>query len=268
MSLEAWSYSALNHLLRICSAQFLFQRIAGLEPAFESPNLVLGRSVHHAAAYIRARQMRGELATADDAREVFVESFDILSSNPVVRFEEGEAEAIREQGLLLVDLLHAHIGDEEVIAVEQEFEVPLVDEHGVVVSELPLRGYIDLVVREPEGRVVVVDVKTSGRRYSQARVQSYLQATVYAWAARQLYGDVGFRFDVLVKTRKPQFQRLTTARGPQDFARFLSLVKVAERMVEADAYAPADGWCCPGCGYRTACRAWSADSTEATSEAA
>src|SRR5437868_2919273 len=106
---EAYSYSALNQLLRVCGLQFFFQRVEGLEPDEESSNLILGSAIHHAHAFLRVQQKRGERVVLDDAKQVFAESLATLAEGGLVHFEEGEFEEKREAGLGYVDLLHANL---------------------------------------------------------------------------------------------------------------------------------------------------------------
>jgi RecB family exonuclease len=253
---EAWSYSALNQLLRICGAQFFFERVAGMEPSELSPAPILGSSLHHAHAFARVRQMRGEPIVLDDLRDVFSESFLALTEDERVVLDQGEREQLRADGLAYVELLAAHLGDERVVAVEHEFLVPI--EHAGERLARPLRGFIDLIVIDHEGRTVFVDLKTAATKYTRAKLDNDLQATAYSYAASKLYpGGAGFRFDVVTKRTRPSFERYFVERTEADFARLFALVKTAERMIAAGAFIPADGsYFCGGCGHRAACRAW------------
>lgn len=257
---EAWSFSSLNQYLRICGAQFLFQRVQGLDPESESPNLVLGSAVHHAHAFVRSRQKAGKPTVLDDARQVFVESFEAMASNPIVAFQEGEAESLREEGLKYVDLIATNLGKEEVVAVEQDFEVPLVDSTGEVL-ERPLRGSFDLVLRAADGSLVVEDLKTAAVRYSADKLANDLQATTYCYAASRLWpGGARFRFAVVLKHRKPTFERIEVVRHQAAFDRLIALVRMAEKGIDAGVFVPNDGcWACNGCGYRSACAKWAAE---------
>ena len=54
----------------------------------------------------------------------------------------------------------------EVVAVEQPFAVPLIDQETGEVLERDLVGTLDLLERDAEG-LVVVDLKTSARKYTR-----------------------------------------------------------------------------------------------------
>jgi hypothetical protein len=53
----------------------------------------------------------------------------------------------------------------EIVGVEQPFDVPLIDLDTGEVLDRALVGTLDLIERDGEGRVVVVDLKTSARKY-------------------------------------------------------------------------------------------------------
>jgi hypothetical protein len=209
---------------------------------------------------MRVRQQRGEPVLLDDARQVFVESYDVLASTPIADFCEGERDELRENGLVYVGLIRAKLGNEEVVAVEHEFEVPLVDPSTGEVFDRPLRGVFDLVVRDVDGSPIVVDLKTAASRYSALRLTTDLQATTYSYAASRLWkGGARFRFDVVLKQRKPSLEQVEVIRGPADYLRFITLVRMVERSIAADVFLPNDGsYFCQGCAFREPCGAWPA----------
>jgi RecB family exonuclease len=50
------------------------------------------------------------------------------------------------------------------------------------VLDRALVGALDLVERDASGRIVVVDLKTSARRYTDLQVEASLQLSVYSYA--------------------------------------------------------------------------------------
>ncbi|PYM12562.1 MAG: PD-(D/E)XK nuclease family protein, partial [Candidatus Rokuibacteriota bacterium] len=63
---------------------------------------------------------------------------------------------------------------------------------------------------------MVVDLKTSGRKYTDLQVEASLQLTVYSYATAMNgladQEDLRLRFDVLTKTRVPELLRYLTSR--------------------------------------------------------
>lgn len=255
----AWSYSALKQLLGVCGLQFRFERIEKQEPDALAVEPIVGSCLHHVHAYARHRQRSGEPIHVDDLRAVFTESWALLTQDP--RVQVGDPARELNDGLKLVDLLHANLSQEEILGIEEDFEIPLLDADGTELPR-PLVGVMDLVVRDTEGRVVVVDLKTAASRYPDSRCRTDLQATTYLLAASHLYGGpLLFRWDLVVKKVRPTFERLYTTRGADDFRRLIALVKTADRLVEAGIFVPADAgsaFFCAGCGYKKSCAAWAA----------
>lgn len=103
--------------------------------------------------------------------------------------------------------------DVEVVAVEREFQLPLVDDLGLEHPHWLRGGKIDLVLRcRKHGHVTVVDHKTSGEDVSvgstyRQRLIMNGQASHYMHAVRELLGvePKSFIFDVLVKPRLKPF---------------------------------------------------------------
>ncbi len=100
----------------------------------------------------------------------------------------------------------------EVVGVEVPFEVPLIAQETGELLDRPLVGSLDLLERSPEGRLVVVDIKTASRKYTALQVEASLQLSIYSYATAMNgladQEDLRLRFDVLTKSRS------STATGP------------------------------------------------------
>ena len=66
-----WSYSAVNQFLRICPAQFAFQRIWKLKPAFVTESLPFGSAFHRTAEIFWHKRAEGGDASADMLADLF-----------------------------------------------------------------------------------------------------------------------------------------------------------------------------------------------------
>lgn len=133
--------------------------------------------------------------------------------------------------------------DVEVLAVEREFQLPLIDDLGLKHPHWLRGGKIDLVLRcRKHGHVTVVDHKTSGEDVSvgstyRQRLILNGQASHYMHAAREVFGvePTSFMFDVLVKPRLKPFN-VTASRAaketPEEYERRI-LAAMAEK---PDAY--------------------------------
>lgn len=66
-----------------------------------------------------------------------------------------------------------------------------------------------------------------------------------------------FRYDIVVKNKKPVFEQHTTTRCPDDFHRLASLARLAESMIAAEHFAPSEqSFYCAGCAYQGTCASW------------
>lgn len=124
-------------------------------------------------------------------------------------------------------------------ATELPFEVELVHPGTGEVLAVPLQGWIDLI--EADG--TVVELKTLSRTPDAGALALNLQLSAYSYAASRIYREQPpLRLDVLLKTRRPRFERVPVERGAADDARLFLLAEEALRAIEAQAFFPNPGW--------------------------
>jgi hypothetical protein len=121
--------------------------------------------------------------------------------------------------------------DVESVAVEQAFDIPLVNpDIGAVSRKFALAGKIDAIVRLSDGRLAVLEYKTAGEDISPEaeywqRLRCDAQISVYVLAARAIGHDVAtVLYDV---TRKPTI-RLRQNETPDQYGQRL-LADIGER---------------------------------------
>jgi putative RecB family exonuclease len=268
---EHWSYSSINQFLNICSLQWAFQRLYKVPKAFTSVSLVFGSAFHRAMEWAGMIRMEGGSPKPDDGAALFDDLWARqLEETPDVRFdEETDAESCGKQGRdMIACAIREWPADERVLGVNRAFAVPLVDRHGVAL-ERPLVGELDCVV-EREQAQVIVDWKTSARRWPKGQATKSLQPTAYLYARTQLGESAGvFRFDVTVKNKTPVSERHETTRTQDQFDRMVELVKMAESMIRAEHFLPNEqSFYCGGCPFQKACKAWHRQATRVVSVAA
>lgn len=256
---EHWSFSALNQFLNICSLQFAFDRIHKLEKSFTPVSLSFGSAFHRAMEWLHLRLKEGGRPQEAEVRALFRDLWSRqVKEDDRIRFdEETGADACGGQGAdLVAAFLKSVDPEEQVLAVNDAFAVPLIDFQGNVL-EKPMVGEIDCVVRKDE-KTVLVDWKTSARRWPKEQAHKSLQPTVYAYAYRQLHAqDVPVRFDVVVKNKTPVVEQHITTRTVDQFHRMVELVKRVEDMIAAEHWLPSEqGFYCAGCPHQEACKSW------------
>ena len=154
------------------------------------------------------------------------------------RTAHGMLEAFHEDGLRPA----------EIVGVEVPFslEIPGREERMV--------GAFDLVGKNDDGRIVIVEHKTAARRWSDDQLRYDLQASVYAWAARELgFGEVDLVYQVLLKTKKPAVVTYPVDRDDGDIDELHRIITGVMRAVEAGAYWPQRGWSCMLCCFAAQC---------------
>ena len=256
---EHWSYSSINQFLNICSLQWAFQRLYKLPQAFTSAALSFGSAFHRAIEWVALTRKDGYNPKPEDGAGLFADLWQRqLAETPDVRFDEDtDAESCGKQGRDMISCaISTWPADERVVSVNRAFAVPLVDQHGVAL-ERPLVGELDCVV-EKDAQLVLIDWKTSGRRWPKDQASRSLQPTAYLYACTQL-GELGgtFRFDVIVKNKTPVMESHVTTRTRDQFDRMVELVKRAESMIRAEHFLPNEqGFYCNGCPFQEPCTAW------------
>src|SRR4030067_953100 len=139
---------------------------------------------------------------------------------PPSPIRDGEKES--KEGLLalatrMLAVFHAEREPgAEVVDVEFPFEVPLVSQETGEVLEPSLVGRLGPLERPPDGRLVVVDIKTAARKYTDLQIEASLQLSIYSYAVAMTgladEEDLRLRFDVLTKTKQPELYRYWTTR--------------------------------------------------------
>lgn len=222
--------------------------------------LAFGSAFHAALAYHYGWLMRGEPVPADEAKQRFVDAMHVARQGEVPLLlddDEGDAgfEAILAKGLVMLDVTlgHPSARPEKVLGVEVPFIVDLYDPDTGEVVDAKLRGFLDLVLLEDDHRVVV-EHKTSSRRYSQEQLSNDTQLAAYAYAAGQLgFGEVGLRFSVTCKTKVPALVIDDVRRDDADQADFLRQAVGVLRAIDAGVSFPVRSWACRSCQYRRRC---------------
>lgn len=140
--------------------------------------------------------------------------------------------------------------DYQPVAIEKEILIPFPN------ATHDMMGFIDLV----DDHERVIDFKTAGKSKSQTDADSSVQLTIYAASHWREHARMPSecRLDVLVKTKTPKRQIVTTQRDPTDLRALLARVNAALTIIQAGNYGP----CVPGhwqcspkyCGYFRTCR--------------
>jgi hypothetical protein len=120
---------------------------------------------------------------------------------------------------------------------------------------LPLQGTIDVLTAEHW----LPDLKTADKSKSPKDADRSLQLTFYAGLVAHRTGHWPKRvsLEVLVNTKEPQLQSLSSQRGPQDWTHLLARLALMLAQIETGLFPPCDplAWICSPqwCGYFWTC---------------
>jgi putative RecB family exonuclease len=255
------SYSQINTYL-ICPMKYAHQYVWGTAPETRPAALIFGSAIHHAVeAYYKNLQETGEIIPPEQMISIFnVTLLRQINDTPVhITYKTGEdLESIREMGHQLIRLFHTEVAPQEIKAVEFPFSVSVPDlETG---GKLPIRlaGYFDLIECDEEGTYIIGELKTAGQRYSNLKLEYDLQPTVYSYAVSRMKlvqspEDCLVRYDVLLKTKKPAFERYFVVRTDEDHSRLIHLINQVSRAIEQHIFYRNTGWQCGDCQFKQTC---------------
>lgn len=256
-----YSFSSLNLFLNICSLKYAFEYVYRIEKEHTPVNLAFGKAFHAAAEWIARQRQAGEKINTAEIQDLFTECWNLqcVSDEKISFSGEDEWKTLNETGRKAVECLNDNWSREEkVLQVSQAFCVPIVDADGNTVSEKPLIGEWDCVIRDRLNEVCIVDWKTSARKWPADKAHKDLQATCFTYAHQSQFGkNPLFRFDVVTKAKTPAYEQHNTIRTKDDFHRLARMAGVVERAVEAEIFVPNEsGFYCDDCTFKGACREW------------
>jgi CRISPR/Cas system-associated exonuclease Cas4 (RecB family) len=253
------SYTAINQYLR-CPLQYWFQRVLGIPPRSTPAPLALGAVLHEALAHYHRSLQQGRPMVPVSVLNAFHTAWTERKRWDLITYPRGTEPGHVEQGTALIEAYLQQPPPENIVGVEQEIVVPLINTRGEVMAR-ELVAVLDLLTRDDAGKLVVTDIKTSSRSYSDMDAALSIQPTAYVHAAQEQYAeDAAFRFLVLVKTKKVKIQSVPATRTLPDIARLGDLVQVIDHAVDHGVFYPIESpHNCSTCSYRRPCREWQSD---------
>ena len=254
------SYSAVR-TFQGCPLKYRFRYIDGLPEDCVSSSLVFGSAIHAAVEFYFSQQLAGEAEPSlDELLDVYQQSWRDRAEQEV-RFNKSETAdslhglADRMLGAFLASDLTKQDGT--IIGVEEELR-------GELPGELPdLLGRVDLLL-ETDDAVVVQDFKTSRSAWNaQQALDQCEQLLLYGDLVRGLVPGKQLRlqFAVLTKAKAPRVQLLEAPFDPDRLQRTKRVFEAVWAAIQAGHFYPNPSpLSCSGCGYRSACAAWTGDS--------
>lgn len=246
------SISRVNTYLG-CPLQYRFRYVDLLPRPWRPAAMAFGTSVHAAIEWFHRERTEGRSASVEKALEVFEADWFAQNMEPLVFPEKEDADSLREKGVVLLTKYLVVMEGSRPKAIEEKFEIALIDPETGEDLDLTLRGIIDLV----EEGDTLVDIKTAARTPENGGLERHLQLSTYALVFYLLSGVIPkLRLDMLLKLKVPRVEQLPTTRSLPDLAWTARLIATTARAIEQGHFYPNPSWRCSECEYFAACQAW------------
>ncbi len=249
------SYSAIRSYL-LCPMKFYHSYAAKTEPSHRPLALVLGGAIHEAlAAYYAHLQGTGTKIDEAELLDVFRTRIDMELNAPIpIKLDDdSDGTDMIDQGVNVLRMFWERADCPTVLAVEQAFAVPLYDPQSGEVFAAPMIGAMDLIVQGPQ-RPLVVEHKTSSKKYATWQLELETQPSVYKYAAQQIgIGDVDLMYQLLIKSKTPSMQHCRIERTDAHIKEMMMTFATIIRAVDAGIFYRNRSWACSDCQYRYRC---------------
>ncbi len=156
------SVSQVNTYLG-CSLKYRFQYVDKIPRPWRVAAMAFGTSVHAAVEWFHRERLAGRSVEMAEVLKVFDADWYAQNVEPLVFSERESKDSIAEKGRAMLQLYVESTNGIKPVAVEQFFELDLVDPETGEVLDVRLRGVVDLV----EEGDTLIDLKTAGRTLEQ-----------------------------------------------------------------------------------------------------
>jgi len=268
--LRRYSYSALNTYIS-CSLKYYFQYVLRIYFTEVPIAAFLGQCVHDTIEYYHLNDNKPTLSNLINYfTNKFEEGFlldDIKTHFPMHKqysYDMG-LRAINqfitsEKMSQAKPFIYMDDKKGEIPAVELYFKVP-------VNEDVYLAGLIDLAENRNK-KLIVIDHKTSSKDYTDLFIDTSLQLTIYAYAARYLLKQGKFKgtkakkeykvvYNIFIKPKsKSELKIIERKISDEDIDNMISTVEQVDTSAQNNIFIPANNDQCEafgGCAYKEIC---------------
>jgi putative RecB family exonuclease len=253
-----------------CPLKHRFQYVEARPPERISIVLPFGSAIHSAIEmYYLSLKNHGRTEPLEAMCERFDTCLELDLENSVVpvifKKDLPDHKGAVEMGNAMLKVFHETIAQivqnvQEIVAVELPLSATLYTDEGQP-TEFKLSGILDLVIKDKNGEIIVVDNKTASKPMPQSTADDSGQMTAYSYllaANRYVFptSPVKCQFDILRKLVTPKREIVQTVRTAQDRKRFAKVANRVLAAIENGMVYPQSSWMCSDCAYSNACKAW------------
>lgn len=250
-----------------CPLKYSFQYVERLPKERQSVATAFGKALHTALErYYRTLKEQGRQESVKALTEYFSEAF-LLNCREedgpwIFKKDLPDRDAALAMGKSLLETYVDQVDLEgwEIVAVEYPIAAPMISPEGKDL-DIQLIGVIDLLLKSPQGELVVVDHKSARNSYTQESVDEDLQLSAYGYLLTvnglvDPKAELNCRLDVLRKLKTPKLEHHLSRRGTEHRNRFAGVATQVLRAIENQVFYPVRSWMCADCSYSMACRRW------------
>lgn len=250
-----------------CSLKYQFMYVECRPPERLSIALPFGGAIHLCEErYYRSFMDKDYLEPLNILEELFADCISLEidhSEIPVIYKKEApDKDSVIRMGKSLLKVFYESVDlkGKKIIGVELPLSAKLYTPEGEA-TELNLIGVLDLLLRDQNSELLVVDHKTAVQPKSQSTVDEDMQFTAYAYllaANKYVFptATVNCRMDVLRKLKTPKMQQHFTVRTAADRKRFAKIANAVLAGIDSRIFMPNKSWLCSDCQFIGACKAW------------
>ena len=250
-----------------CSLKYLLMYVQCRPPERLPIALPFGGAIHLCEErYYRSLMDKDYLEPLNILEELFADCISLEidhSEIPVIYKKEApDKDSVIKMGKSLLKVFYESVDltGKEIVGIELPLSAKLYTPEGEA-TELKLIGVLDLVLRDQNDELIVVDNKTAVQPKSQSTVDEDMQFTAYSYllaANRYVFPTaiVNCRMDVLRKLKTPKMQQHFTVRTAADRKRFAKIASMVLAGIESRIFMPQRSWMCSDCAYTRACSQW------------
>ena len=258
------SYSALFTFSMICQLQYFFRYVERLHQDRVGLPLVFGIAYQTALRVVDEALAKGQTPKPKRAIEALRSSLEKSWSNPDVpvvatgkpptledTYQKAKAMIEHYTTVIRYDLM-------PLVDMPTSFMVPLIDERGRAL-ERPLRGVIDRWVKDEDGRIGIIDWKTSATRWGERKLATDDQSTAYFLGGETILERKPdfFEFEVHLKTKASAIEIYPVERVDRDRKRFVKKFAALDKSLRSGGFVPNEqSWACPTCPFQRQCAKW------------
>jgi putative RecB family exonuclease len=254
------SFSQLKTYLT-CPQKYQFQYVRGIPWEFIPEYFPFGKAIHDMAkVFYRNLKETGQKLPLENLTEHFKKIWDKETLGDSIRYKENQTrDSLREKGVQMVKVFYEGISPQRILAVEFPFSVDLILKETGEILPIKLTGIFDLIESDDEGDIVIVELKTSAKRFSDDQLDLDLQGTLYSYASKQMGvqtngEDTLVRYDQILKTKSPAMEPYFALKGNVDYRWAFQLIRKVLRAIDREVFYPIPGWQCKDCPFGKTCQ--------------